>query len=52
MLLRVAGLVTFLALAALDALAPGWDPPIWAYASSVGVLVWGPTLLGMVGRKP
>lgn len=52
MLLRVAGLVTFVALAALDALVGDWDPPLWSYSSAVVVLIWGPAMLALVGRKP
>ncbi len=50
-LLRVAGLVAFLALALVDSLDAEWNPDPWVYLGGVAVIVWGPAMLPSIGRK-
>lgn len=51
-LLRGAGLVVFLALAGVDAFAPGWDPDPWIYLAGVALIVWGPRIIPSLVRRP
>jgi len=46
----VAGLVALVAVVAIDAVSPHFDPDPWVYGIAA-VIVWGPGMLPGLGRK-
>lgn len=50
-LLRVAGLVTLVAMVAIDAFVSGWDPDPWVYLAAPPLIVWGPGLIPAITRR-